>query len=233
MPYKRSRITIDRWRSVQRLELEFWSRWTTLPPFQNLDIPKYWRQEVAHFGEAWGCFRGLRVLDVGCGPVGLIHFADHAAERIRVDSLLPQYREKLTLGGRQLSLSAMAESLPLAARSIDLVVCYNALDHMWDPEAALDEMARVLRPGGAALLMVHTFPAGLRPLFWIDRMHPHHYTAPSFSLMVRSRLQVERCKTVKRHFELPAGKWWIPSSWKYRVGGLVVSSTYLRATKAA
>jgi len=27
---------------------------------------------------------------------------------------------------------------------------------MLDPEAALDEIARVLRPGGAALLMVHT-----------------------------------------------------------------------------
>jgi hypothetical protein len=30
---------------------------------RNLDIPKYWRQEVAGFGETWGRFDGLRVLD--------------------------------------------------------------------------------------------------------------------------------------------------------------------------
>jgi SAM-dependent methyltransferase len=170
------------------------------------------------------------VLDVGCGPFGLIHFADNAGERIRVDPMLLQYRQKLPLEGRQLSLSAMAELLPLAARSIDLAVCYNALDHMLNPEAALDEIARVLRPGGIALLMIHTFPAWLRPFFGVDRIHPHHYTAHAFQSMVRGRFRIDRLATVRRHFDLPPGKRWTPSSWKYRAGNLVVSSTYIRAT---
>jgi ubiquinone/menaquinone biosynthesis C-methylase UbiE len=147
--------------------------------------------------------------------------------------LLAQYRQKLPLEGRQLSLSAMAESLPLAARSIDLAVCYNALDHMLDPEAALDELARVLRPGGTALLMIHTFPAWLRPVFSIDRIHPHHFTAAAFHSIVRSRFQIEQFETVRRHFVLPLGTGWSPSFWKYRVGNLVVSSTYVRATAAS
>ena len=229
---KRNRVTGVRWQASQRLELDFWGRWTTLPPYRNLDIPAYWREEVARFGKTWACFDGLRVLDVGCGPFGLIHFIDHARERVRIDPLLAQYRQKLPLEGRQLSLSAMGESLPLAARSVDLAVCYNALDHMLDPDAALDELARVLRPGGTALLMIHTFPAWLRPLFPVDRMHPHHFSAAAFQSMVRRRFQIERFETVRRHFELPLGTGLSPSFWKYRVGNLVVSSTYVSATAA-
>jgi ubiquinone/menaquinone biosynthesis C-methylase UbiE len=221
-------VAAARWRAAQRLELDFWLRWQKLPPWKNLNIPKYWREEVAHFGETWGCFRGLRVLDVGCGPFGLIHFADHAAERIRVDPLLPQYSQRLPLKGW--SLCAMAESLPLANRSIDLAVCFNALDHMRDPEAALEEIARVLRPGGAALLMIHTFPAWLWPLFRFDRMHPHHYTEGSFASIVRSHFRIDRCETVSRHFDTSAGKWWMPSVWKYMAAGVIVSSTYVRAS---
>jgi SAM-dependent methyltransferase len=228
----RRSVMAARWRAAQRLELDFWGRWETLPPYRNLNIPAYWREEVARFGETWACFDGLRVLDVGCGPFGLIHFADGAVERIRVDPLLSQYPQKLPLEGRQLSISAMAESLPLAARSVDLAVCYNALDHMWNPEAALDELARVLRPGGTALLMIHTFPGWLRPLFWVDRMHPHHYTAGAFRSMVESCLRIEHFATVQRHFDLPPGNGCIPSFWKYRVGSMVVSSTYIRAKAA-
>jgi SAM-dependent methyltransferase len=224
------RVASARWREAQRLELDFWSRWATLPPWRNLDIAKYWREELAHFGETWDCFHGVRVLDVGCGPFGLIHFIDHAAERIRVDPLLAQYSQRLPLQGRQLSVCAMGESLPLANRSVDMAVCFNALDHMRDPAAALDEIARVLRPGGTVLFMIHTFPGWLRPLFRLDRMHPHHYTAGSFASMVRNRFQIDRCKTVRRHFDTTAAKWWMPSSWKYIAASLVVSSTYLRAT---
>lgn len=223
-------VTRIRWLAAQRRELDFWGRWKTLPPYQNLDIPAYWRNEVERFGKAWECFDGLRVLDVGCGPFGLVHFVEHARERIRIDPLLTEYCEKLSLDGRQLSLAAMAESLPLAAQSVDLVVCYNALDHMLNPEAALGELARVLRPGGTALLMIHTFPWWLRPLFPVDRMHPHHFTPAAFHAMMRYRFRIERFETVRRHFALPHGGEWSPSLWKYRAANLVVSSTYVTAT---
>ncbi|MCU1233696.1 MAG: class SAM-dependent methyltransferase [Candidatus Solibacter sp.] len=232
MPDKNNRIGIARWRAVQRLELDFWSRWTTLLPYRDLDLPKYWREEVAQFGTTWERFRGLRVLDVGCGPVGLIHYIEDAAERIRIDPLLPQYDQKLPLQGPQLSISAVAESLPLAARSIDLAICFNALDHMFDPEAALDEIARVLRAGGTALFMIHTFPPWLRPLFWMDRIHPYHYTAEAFAATVSRRFRIEERKTVRRHFDVPPRNWLTPSCWKYLAAGMVLASTYIRASHA-
>jgi ubiquinone/menaquinone biosynthesis C-methylase UbiE len=208
-----------RWQRAQRLELDFWARWKSLAPYQNLDIPAYWRDEDAHFGVPWSIFDNLRVLDVGCGPFGLIHYLDHASERIRLDPLLTQYKDKLPLQG--LSLEAMAESLPLATHSVDLAICYNALDHMLDPAAALDELARVLGPRASALLMIHTFPAWLRPFYAIDRMHPHHFTAEAFQSLIESRFKIESCKTLRRHFA--------PTSWKYRLANQVVSTTYIHA----
>jgi ubiquinone/menaquinone biosynthesis C-methylase UbiE len=222
---------VARWRQAQRLELDFWRRWTTLPPYQDLDIPQYWRAEVAHFGTTWERFRGLRVLDVGCGPFGLIHYIDQAAERIRVDPLLPDYVEKLALPGPQLSISAMGESLPLAARSIDLAICFNALDHMLHPEAALDEIARVLKANGTALFMIHTFPAWLRPLFAMDHLHPHHYSAKAFEAAVQARFRIEGCKTERRRFHVPPSKWLNPACWKYMAAGLVVTATYITASQ--
>jgi SAM-dependent methyltransferase len=224
-------VTRDRWSASQRLELHFWKTWTNATPYRNLDVPKYWSEELPHFGCSWDFFANRRVVDIGCGPIGLIHFIDNAAERIRIDPLLLQYESRMTLPGPQLSMAGLGESLPLASGSVDIAICFNALDHMQDPPAALAEMRRVLRPGGVLLLMIHSFPTWARPFFWVDRLHPHHWTAPAFVAQVAKTLQVERSETVRRRFEVPISKWILPSSWKYLAGNLVVASTYVRARK--
>jgi SAM-dependent methyltransferase len=222
-------VSRDRWQASQRLELDFWKHWTQAAPYQNLDIPKYWAEELARLGVGQDLFNERRVMDIGCGPYGLIHFLDNAAWRIRIDPLLPHYESRMDLPAPQLSLSALGEHLPLASGSVDIAICFNALDHMCDPAAALAEIRRVLRPGGSLLLMIHTFPAWVRPFFWVDRLHPHHWTAASFVEQVGREFVVEHVKTSHRRFEVPVSKWILPSSWKYLVGNLVVASTYVLA----
>jgi len=224
-------VTRDRWSASQLLELHFWQTWTKAAPYQNLDVPKYWSEELPRFGCSQDFFTGRRVLDIGCGPVGLIHFVDNAAERIRIDPLLLQYESRMALQGPQLSLAGLGEALPLASDSVDIAICFNALDHMQDPGAALAEIRRVLRPGGTLLLMIHSFPKWARPFFWVDRLHPHHWTAPAFVSQVGDSFEVERSETVRRRFDVPVSKWILPSSWKYLAGNLVVASTYVRARK--
>jgi SAM-dependent methyltransferase len=225
-------VSPDRWHASQRLELDFWKSWTAAAPYQNLDIPKYWAGELDHFAASRDLFAGRRVLDIGCGPYGLIHYLDNAAGRIRIDPLLPQYESRMPLAGAQLSLSALGESLPLASASVDIAICFNALDHMCDPAAALAEIHRVLRVGGTLLLMIHTFPAWARPFFWVDRLHPHHWTAPDFLRQVGATFPIEHSETSQRKFDIPVSRWLLPSSWKYLAGNLVVASTYVRAQKA-
>jgi ubiquinone/menaquinone biosynthesis C-methylase UbiE len=194
----------------------------------NLD--EYWQGEIAKFGLDAKFFQGRRVLDVGCGPVGLIHFLPQAAERVRLDPLLHMYEEKLPLPGW--SMAAAGEQLPLADRSMDIAICFNALDHMRDPAAALAEIARVLRPGGTLLLMIHTFPAWTMPLLAIDRLHPHHWTHAGFVDRVGCTFHVARARSERRVFPLALSERLKPSGWKYTGAGCVLSTTYVVAQNA-
>jgi len=167
---------------------------------------------------------------VGCGPVGLIHFLPQAAERVRLDPLLHEYKEKLPLPG--LSIAAAGEQLPLANRSVDIAICFNALDHMRDPAVALAEIARVLRPGGMLLLMIHTFPAWTMPLLAIDRLHPHHWTHSGFLDRLGRVFRVTRAYRERRVFPLTFSERLKPSGWKYTAASWVLSTTYVVAENA-
>jgi SAM-dependent methyltransferase len=56
--------------------------------------------------------------------------------------------------GRAVDVQASLTSLPFAAASVDLLLCYHVLEHVPDDRAAMREIARVLRPGGYALVQV-------------------------------------------------------------------------------
>jgi SAM-dependent methyltransferase len=94
---------------------------------------------------------GPVVLEVGCARAENAHhvLAYGADCYIGVDP-----DPKLAAGwsqgdSRAKVVEAYAESLPFADRSIDLAVSFNVLEHVPDPAYALDEIARVLRPGGS------------------------------------------------------------------------------------
>jgi SAM-dependent methyltransferase len=55
---------------------------------------------------------------------------------------------------KQPHIQCRAESVPLAADSVDAVICAELLEHVPDPRAVLGEVARVLRPGGVLLISV-------------------------------------------------------------------------------
>ena len=224
-------ISERRWHQAQRHELEFWKRWRDLPAYQGLDLEDYWAAERRQFGLPPDFFAGRSVLDVGCGPVGLVHFLPQAALRVRLDPLLLDYRDRLPLADPQLSLVAAGEALPLAAASVDVCICFNALDHMREPQAALAEMRRVLRPLGILLVMVHSFPAWALPFLWPDRLHPHHWTHQSAARMLGRHFQLTRAHRARRHFHLPWRQRLKPSGWKYAAGNFILWTSYFTAQR--
>ncbi len=50
-------------------------------------------------------------------------------------------------------VGGLAGALPFEDSSVDLVWCERVLQHLNDPHAAIDDIARVLRPGGRAVLL--------------------------------------------------------------------------------
>jgi ubiquinone/menaquinone biosynthesis C-methylase UbiE len=99
-----------------------------------------------------------RVLDVGCGPGHVaFNFAPHVAHITAVD-----LSEAMLAQGRRLASDrgitniefrkVDAERLPFEDRSFELVTTRLNAHHWPQPETALREFRRVLRPGGRLLL---------------------------------------------------------------------------------
>jgi len=109
----------------------------------------------------WLCERlGLRpgrsVLDLAAGTGKLTRdLAPSGAEVIAVEPLdeMRALLERVVPGVR--ALGGTAEAVPLPDESVDAVVCAQAF-HWFDPEPALAEIHRVLRPGGAFALVYNS-----------------------------------------------------------------------------
>jgi SAM-dependent methyltransferase len=55
---------------------------------------------------------------------------------------------------RVVDVRASLTQLPLPDDSVDLMVCYHVLEHIPDDATAMEEIARVVRPGGMAIVQV-------------------------------------------------------------------------------
>jgi SAM-dependent methyltransferase len=97
-------------------------------------------------------FDGKVVVDVGPGPLG---FPDACPARVSigVEPLAQRFADAgLLLDSDAIYLPAGAEAVPLLSGTVDVVVARNSLDHVDDPQAAIAEMRRLLRPGGTLIL---------------------------------------------------------------------------------
>jgi SAM-dependent methyltransferase len=100
---------------------------------------------------------GSRILDAGAGELQYKRFCGHL-EYVSQD--LGQYTGQgdgrgLQQGGwdnSRLDLIGDIAALPLAAESFDAVMCIEVLEHVPAPVAALQELVRLLRPGGALIV---------------------------------------------------------------------------------
>lgn len=111
--------------------------------------------------------RGKRVLDVGCGPgFWARHLIPMGADYEGIDvspRSVELARRSLELSGQRGRIrTANAESLPFDAESFDAVISEGVIHHTPDTQACIDEIYRVLRPGGRAAVSVYFRPAVLR-----------------------------------------------------------------------
>jgi len=113
-----------------------------------------------------GPTRGIRLVDLGCGA------GWYTAElRSRGADVLPVDLDpgEMALAGAppEGALVADAADLPLPDRSVDAVLCSNLLEHCPRAPEVIDEIARVLRPGGWAYISWTN---------WYSPWGGHHYS---------------------------------------------------------
>ncbi len=101
-----------------------------------------------------------RILDVGSGAGQIIR---HLLETARPDAqivgfdlsyeMLKRARERLK-SDRPAFVAADMLEMPFRDNTFDCITCGYVLEHIPDPFPGLSEFARVLKPGGTALLLV-------------------------------------------------------------------------------
>lgn len=123
------------------------------------------------------------VLDLGAGTGAMLPYYEEpvrsGAARVTILEPDPYMREQAVAAARDRDLNVMvsdatAESLPFADDSFDVVVASMVFCTIADPGTALDEVARVLRPGGEFRFLEHVAEDGWRRI-------PQRLLAPLWS----------------------------------------------------
>jgi ubiquinone/menaquinone biosynthesis C-methylase UbiE len=180
----------------------------------NKEAPTYDERHGASCGVAHGIAlaavtaRGVvpeRVVDVGCGTGALLATVARTwpgAALTGVDpaaAMIGIARDRLPAAELRV---ANAESLPLPDDSADLVLSTTSFNHWTDHPAALREIARVLVPGGLAVVVEHGPPGPLvAALLWTTgRMVRHHEPAGFVRLARAGGLHPLRATTEREGF---------------------------------
>ncbi len=147
--------------------------WAKQAPRYDKQIGFFERRVFGRSHRAWACSRASGdVLEVAIGTaLNLPHYP----EGVRLTGLdlsvemLDIARERANESGRSVELQeGDAHALPFEDGSFDAVVCTYSLCNIPDPDRAVTEMKRVLRPGGKLILVDHIRSA-VKPIFWFQK----------------------------------------------------------------
>ena len=146
-------------------------RYDLVNRIMTLGLDQGWRRRTV---AALGLAPGSVVLDLACGTGDLTRMAGRQGYRT-LGADLSWGMLSANGAGRPL-FQADASALPLAAASIDGIVCGYALRNFTDLEASLAEAARVLRPGGRLAVLEVAAPTGgllrLGHRVWFEKVVP-------------------------------------------------------------
>ena len=110
--------------------------------------------------------RNIKVLEAGCGRRSFVDFGE-LAYIVGIDIDEAAVAENARLDE---ALVGDLETYPLPAGTFDLVFCRFVLEHLQDPDRALANMRRALKPGGWLALM---FPNRWSLKGMVARLTPH------------------------------------------------------------
>jgi ubiquinone/menaquinone biosynthesis C-methylase UbiE len=137
---------------------------------------------VADLVERGGC-----MLDIGCGDGRLVSRCSHWFDRvIGLDVAAVRLRRAADsaahrgLGNVSYAAANVDTGLPILDASVDVATIVAVLGLIFDPLAALDELHRVLRPGGQLVLEVLNLAYLPRRVALVFGRLPRHSTAPGW-----------------------------------------------------
>ena len=103
-----------------------------------------------------------RLIDIGCGEKPYEEMAKpFVTNHLGIDHMGTQHEREA------IDAYASADSLPVQNESFDSALCTAVIEHLEEPQRAITECHRVLRPGAHAIF--------LAPLIWHLHEEPHDF----------------------------------------------------------
>lgn len=134
--------------------------WGSREFFEEVERFRYETQPFMKKIVGFDQFAGKRLLEVGCGlGTDLLQFAKRGVLVTGVD-LTPHsielVKKRFELEGIAVDARVSdAENLPFENNSFDVVYSFGVLHHTPNTQKAIDEIHRVLRPGGKIIIMLY------------------------------------------------------------------------------
>lgn len=169
-----------KWDGSQRAEIDFWKQGEQKHGHFS---KQYWDRELENYlGHIQlDDFVHKSVLEVGCGPKGMIHYIA-AKQKVGIDPLIENYKKLGILeDGDVKHLTGVGEELDFPNETFDIIICFNVLDHSKEPSKVCHEMSRVLKKNGRIIFHSHCITPLVKPirilLKYVDKPHPWHFTS--------------------------------------------------------
>ena len=113
-------------------------------------------------------FAGKTVLDMGCGAAGKsLYYLSLGTSSVTGVDIVTHYQnealdfaQRLGYGDRFQFVCASATDLPFDDNSFDVIIMNDFMEHVSEPEAALNEARRLIKPGGRIFI---NFPPYYHP----------------------------------------------------------------------
>ena len=140
-----------KWEEAQSWELHFWQ---CHPRPDTAYENGVLHQMVRRFGLDGMPFRHAMCLDIGPGPTGILRGVP-ARKWMAIEPLAEEYRNlSWCRFNHYEKIYAVAGEMMVAelVGAIDAAFCINVLDHVFDPQRLLSNVATYLRPSGFLLL---------------------------------------------------------------------------------
>jgi len=143
----------------------------------------FWKHQL-HLDSVDGCG-----VEIGCGHDGIYRFAPNiiGIDPIDFSHLCANFQQ------------GMGEDLPFEDKSVDFVICSNALDHCLDPQKVVSEVFRV---SNRLILWTYIHPSAVASVLnMVERTHPYHFTAKDVDDLLVDYPHVVTKKHVSTFFE--------------------------------
>lgn len=147
-----------------------------------------------------------KILDVGCGN------GDFTTELLNMgfDVQGIDIGDSSPLGERFTKVDIQHQKYPFPDNQFDVVFSKSVIEHLRDPDYMVDEIYRILKPGGTFVCLTPSWKHSYREQFYIDHTHVTPFTRYSLETICELSGFNAKCSYFYQ----------LPLLWKYPIFGI-------------